>query len=175
MKEGDLEVVKEGIRQAGSERSPRIPARVVLNNKTLTVFESDEYSAILFAINIANIKTIENFREDPDSCFVIQDCTNSNRITLCGFSTSPRQRPSQQKKEWVKQIYFFRDKCQEEGYNQFTDEIFLMKKRAIEAEAMERRANHHMDGERLGKMQQKLEKLQYLAMIVWEKIICLYF
>jgi len=162
VKEGDLEVVKENLRQFN--KSPRVPARVVLNNKTILVFESDDYQTVLFSMNLENLKSIENFSEDPEDCFVLKDCTNEKRVVLCGFS-SGMERPSQQKREWIKQIYFFRDKCQDEG-NLYTDEILLLKKRALEEEALERRANGHKDKEKMERISAKLEKLQNLAMIV---------
>ena len=100
-------MVKENLRQFN--KSPRVPARVVLNNKTILVFESDDYQTVIFSMNLENLKSIENFAEDPENCFVLKDCTIEHRVVLCGFS-SGMERQSTQKREWVKQIYFFRDK-----------------------------------------------------------------
>lgn len=156
-------MIKESLKQFG--QSPRIPARVILNNKTLMVFESEDYQTVIFSINLENLKTIENFPEDSENCFVLKDCTADNKITLCGFANS-KEKSSQQKREWIKQIYFFRDKCQEED-NNYTDEILILKKRALDEEAMERRA-HNLDKnqKKYKKVEEKLEKLQNLAMIV---------
>ena len=128
------------------------------------VFESDDYQTVIFSMNLENLKSIENFAEDPENCFVLKDCTVEHRVVLCGFS-SGIERQSAQKREWVKQIYFFRDKCQEEG-NLYTDEILLLKKRALEEEALERRANGNHNKEKMERISNKLEKLQNLAMIV---------
>ena len=136
----------------------------LLNNKTIMVFESDDYQTVIFSMNLENLKSIENFAEDPENCFVLKDCTVEHRVVLCGFS-SGIERQSAQKREWVKQIYFFRDKCQEEG-NLYTDEILLLKKRALEEEALERRANGNHNKEKMERISNKLEKLQNLAMIV---------
>ena len=155
--------MKSEIKQVDG-RSPRIPARVVLNNRTITVFESDDYQTIIFALNLEHLKTIENDPLDAENCFILKDCSSENKISLCGFSNS-LEKPWQQKKEWVKQIYFFRDKCHDDG-NLYIDEILLMKKRALEEEALEHRANGNRDHEKLEKLQGKLEQLQNLAMIV---------
>ena len=160
-------MIKDSIKQ--NNRSPRIPARVILNNKTLTVFESDDYQTIIFSMNLENLKTIENSSEDPENCFILKDCIHENRISLCGFS-SGIEKASKQKKEWLKQIYFFRDKCQEDG-NKYNDEILLMKKRALDEESLERRVSGRKVRENSEKMERKLEKLQNLAMIVCKKKI----
>ncbi len=48
-----------------------MPVRVVLNNRTLSIFEANHFDTIAFSTNLAAIKTIQNLREDPRSCFVI--------------------------------------------------------------------------------------------------------
>jgi len=39
IKEGDLDLMREDLKIGG--RVPRVPSRVVMNNRTLTVFEND--------------------------------------------------------------------------------------------------------------------------------------
>lgn len=43
VKEGDLDLLLE---MPGYDRSPRFPVRVVLNNKTITVFTTPSYDSI---------------------------------------------------------------------------------------------------------------------------------
>jgi hypothetical protein len=50
------------------KKKPRIPARVVLNNRTLTVFENDKYESVLFTTNLDTL-TAEDLPSDPNTCF----------------------------------------------------------------------------------------------------------
>jgi len=37
------------------EKKPRIPCRVVLNNRTFTVFENDHYDSVLYSVSLDHL------------------------------------------------------------------------------------------------------------------------
>lgn len=53
-----MDVIQEQLVQF--KRKPRIPARVVMNNRTLTVFENDHYDSVIFSAILGNIAVVEN-------------------------------------------------------------------------------------------------------------------
>lgn len=54
IKEGDMEMVRDDL--PGFKRPPRTPVRVVLNNSTFTVFQTDNYADILFSTSLAELQ-----------------------------------------------------------------------------------------------------------------------
>jgi len=87
---------------------PRFPVRVVLNNRTLTVFEASHYDTVAFSVNLKSITAIEQHPDDPKACFVINTDDNK-RITLCAMRGDSSDSAENIKNEWVKQIFWFKD------------------------------------------------------------------
>lgn len=54
VKEGDLDLVRDDLQ--AFEVKPRLPARVVLNNQTLTIFETGNPKDTIFSIKLSNLK-----------------------------------------------------------------------------------------------------------------------
>ena len=113
VKEGDLDWMREDLPTPSGIPKPRIPVRVILNNRTLSVFEAQIFDTISYSVNLLAIKTIENHPEDEKACFVITGDENK-RITLCSMGSDTTDTPENIKKEWVKQIYFFKNHCHTE-------------------------------------------------------------
>jgi len=127
IKEGDLDWYREDIESPGDQ--PRIPVRVVLNNRTLSIFEANHFDTIAFSTNIAVIKTIQNLKADVKSCFVITT-ELGDRLVLCAMRGDTSDSAENIKNEWVRQIFFFRDHCQTEFkvHTLENDEITNIKK-----------------------------------------------
>lgn len=53
VKEGDLDVIRDDL--ADFHVKPRLPARVVLNNQTLTIFETSDPKDTLLTITLPNV------------------------------------------------------------------------------------------------------------------------
>ena len=54
VKEGDLDLVRDDL--VAFQVKPRLPARVVLNNQTLTIFETGNPKDTIFSIALSNLK-----------------------------------------------------------------------------------------------------------------------
>lgn len=53
IKEGDMELVRDDLK--GFSKPPRTPARVVLNNSTLSVFLSDNFGDIQYSLTLHDL------------------------------------------------------------------------------------------------------------------------
>jgi len=51
---------------------PRFPVRVVLNDKTITIFNGPNADKIAWSVNLKNIINIQNSKDDPKACFIVQ-------------------------------------------------------------------------------------------------------
>ena len=133
IKEGDLEWMREDMQMPEGIKKPRFPVRVVLNNMTLSVFTANHFDTITFGVNLLAIKTIENHPEDEKACFVITSDDNK-RIVLCSMLSDTSDTPENIKKEWVKQIYFFKNHCHTEHAVHFFDGNPQVKIKRLEIE-----------------------------------------
>lgn len=109
LKEGDLEIVREDLDQF--QRPPRVPARVVLNNQTISVFQTANYDTILFSCELPNVE-LSKFGEET-SCFQITNALSGVHVALCSMGTIMGITMEQLRNEWVKAIQFFKDYCHE--------------------------------------------------------------
>ena len=136
IKEGDLDWMREDIQSPGEK--PRFPIRAVLNNRTLSVYEANHYDTIAFAVNLQSIKSIQNYPDDVNSCFVITS-DDDKRIVLCSMRGDTSASAPDIKKEWVKQIFFFKEHCQTnfQIHQLEDDEITKIKKHELEQRMME--------------------------------------
>lgn len=131
VREGDLDL---GIEDQGFAMMPKFPVRVILNNKTLSIFSTPSYENVYksWDLNYLNIKTS---REEARSCFVLSDLRDpTKRATLCIMPTALKAGQSIEaaKEEWYKDIFFFRDKCKDK--NKFVDESPEIKRKRIDVE-----------------------------------------
>jgi hypothetical protein len=63
---------------------PRVPCRVVLNNRTISVFEADHYDAVKFSAPLNTIN-LYPWAEDTKVCFVVEDARTSAHVVLCAL------------------------------------------------------------------------------------------
>lgn len=81
VKEGDLDLIREDLPQFTVK--PRLPARVVLNNQTLTIFETNNPKDSLFSIKLPNIQVVN--AKEPN-CIDVIDKQNGLKKTLCAMA-----------------------------------------------------------------------------------------
>lgn len=98
-----MDLLREDLKIGG--RIPRVPSRVVMNNRTLTVFENDQYESALFSVILRDMKVMD-YLKDKEDCLVVIDNKQEKRVVLCGLDDKQKE-----KEEWVKEIKFFRDYC----------------------------------------------------------------
>lgn len=107
IKEGDMEIIRSDLDQF--VRPPRVPARVVLNNMTLTVFQTTKYDDVLFTSELDDL-VISEFADD-EGCFKAKNENTDVEVTLCTLASVTHITLKQNRDEWIKQIGFFRDHC----------------------------------------------------------------
>jgi len=53
IKEADMELVRDDL--PGFKKPPRTPVRVVLNNSTLSIFQTDNFADIMFSVTLREL------------------------------------------------------------------------------------------------------------------------
>ena len=149
---------------------PRLPAHVILNNRTLTVFSGESYDSVVFSVPLSDIMLHANWTDSPESCFVVKNTKAFTQIVLCALTGS--QDPSKDKKNWLDAIGLFKSQCYE-GMKIAPDEdnddpILNMKKAELAEEELEASASGAaaVDNKGSANMAKDLEDLQKLAMSV---------
>jgi hypothetical protein len=108
VKEEDMDIVRYDIGKL--KIPPRIPSRVIVNNKTLSIFESGSYDSILSSYYLTEISVLEPWKQDPKKCLKIADKIKSS--ILCVMACDTAVDNSELKiKEWIAHIREFRDDC----------------------------------------------------------------
>lgn len=171
VKEGDLDL---GIENQGFAMMPKFPVRVILNNKTISIFTTPSYENVFksWDLNYLNVKISP---EEARSCFVLSDLRDSTKkATLCIMPTAVKENQSIEKArdEWFKDIFFFRDKCKDK--NKFVEESAEISRKRVEVEVEAKeekydriREKENEDSQK--KMEQKVEQTTQVAMEAVEK------
>ena len=161
IKEGDVDVVRTEFLDL--KRKPRVPGRAILNNQTFSVYQGDDFDTLLFSAPIEFLRGVRDYKDEPESCFVVPDTRTGNRITLCSLQTE--RNATKTKADWVRGINFFKDNCRK-PIKQAPPEnpIIQMKKAAlkkeeIEEESLEFGAKDNDMGKNLGGALQKLQTM----------------
>ena len=167
VKEGDLDWMREDLGAKG--QYPRFPVRAILNNRTFTVFENNHYDTIAFSTNLNAIKSIKKHPSDEKNCFVIEN-DDDRRITLCAMRSDTHDSGENIKNEWVRQIYYFRDYCeQKHAIHVFTDDVSKIITHQIEEAKLEGQ-NEHNEFRRQQKMEDnssyKVKQAEQIAISV---------
>jgi len=68
-----MELVRDDM--PGFKRPPRTPCRVVLNNSTLTIFQTDNYADIIFSTSLVEMNIMQ-YTEDVN-CLTIANSRSS--------------------------------------------------------------------------------------------------
>jgi len=104
IKEEDMNIIREDL---GNLRiKPRIPSRVILNNRTITIFESGSYQSILKSFYIKELIYYKEWEED-ESCLKLQD--HSKYAIICLMCSAEKRQ--EEIKKWINDIIEFRDLC----------------------------------------------------------------
>jgi len=107
IKEGDLELIRNDL--PGFKKPPRTAARVVLNNSTFSIFQTDNFADIMFSCTLKELK-LENDPNDVN-CFKIINQRNNQAKGLCALAMN-RESMVDQVKSWKKNILMFQTSCQ---------------------------------------------------------------
>lgn len=89
----------------GNLRSkPRIPSRVVMNNRTITIFESGNFESILISFYINQLTCFKKIDKD---CIELKD--HSKSIKMCVMCNGDLV--DQEINKWINDIIDFRQNC----------------------------------------------------------------
>lgn len=101
-----MELVRDDLK--GFVKPPRTPARVILNNATLSIFLTDNFGDIVFSVTLKELQ----FFDDPKdkNCLKLQNKRNNDWKRVCAMEFS-RESMADQIESWRKYIKMFRDKC----------------------------------------------------------------
>jgi hypothetical protein len=105
IKEGDLSIYLD----EGSIKGAKIPVRVILNNKTLTIYSNDLYESIIVTHNLNSITNLKLFdKEKSNTCFEIEE--TKKKTILCTMISSNKSLKDLAK-EWQNDILDFIKNC----------------------------------------------------------------
>jgi len=106
IKENDAFITKKGENRKLIEE--KIPVRILMNNRTITVFQDDDYSDMIFTYKLSNtnFKNSRNF-----CCFNLQDSEKENRI--CGYpeNCGDDHAKNSWANQWKKDFTLFKTVC----------------------------------------------------------------
>ena len=101
-----MDVIVEDIKFKPNK--PRVLHRVVVNDKTFSIFDNFVYQTIDLSIVLKDL-TIESIKDVSD-CALVLDTRTKRSVTVC----APQYYPDDHSKlilEFKQKVEFFRDKC----------------------------------------------------------------
>jgi len=105
IKEGDLDLIRDDLVEFTVK--PRMPARVVLNNQTLTIFETSHTKDVILSVLLPNIIVVNS---KNTNCIDIIDKKTHVQETLCSMGMLGSDH-EQDIAHWKEEIKFFAEKC----------------------------------------------------------------
>jgi len=102
----------------GVANPPKYPVRVVLNNKTLSIFGAENIESVYKSFDLSSLvlKKYDQPGQNQNECFNLVDQKDyKHKQTICVFPASVEEHQSleQARDQWIKDIHVFRDKCWE--------------------------------------------------------------
>ncbi len=85
---------------------PKIPSRVILNNRTITIFESGSYQSILKSFYLKDLIYYKEWEEDGN-CIKLQD--HSKQVIMCLMCDNVKA--ENEIKDWIRDIIDFKENC----------------------------------------------------------------
>jgi len=105
-KEEDLDIIREDIE--GLKIKPRIPSRVVMNNRTISIFEASNYESLLKSFYLRELKEVKRYEKDPHRCLFISD--KMKHFIMC-VMPNDNQNPDTKIRNWIRDIRDFKENC----------------------------------------------------------------
>lgn len=153
-------------------RPVKIPIHVILNNRTISGFASDNYDAILWSYELSKMRPMQNFPDDPDLCFILSDGTKGRRTIICPMPTS-KKGVKELKKEWVNDIMTFKNDCKDKFYTEDEEPPELKNRKAdADQDYMTKKAqmlNSASDLEKTTKDDKQMDKVAGMALKAVQK------
>eukprot|EP00744_Colponema_vietnamica_P000625 GILI01001097.1.p2 GENE.GILI01001097.1~~GILI01001097.1.p2 ORF type:complete len:718 (+),score=300.49 GILI01001097.1:103-2256(+) len=169
-------VIKEGsmfVQTDANGASPpaKVPAHVILNNRTLTIYENENIDTVQNSVELEDIQLpIKAHREDPENCIVVKALKVNKKLILCVMGPSNGMSAQENRDEWADSIAHFKEDClrpMETDMKAYVDskvqdaqEEFMHEKAAKLDEEKEREREAKMDEEVEGVAAQAMNALQ---------------
>ena len=108
IKESDLQLVRNDLK--GFKIPPKMPARVIMNNSTLSIFMSDEFGDINFSSTLEEL----TWSSDPENnCITLTNMRNKDTREVCAMELS-HESMHDQISSWLYNLDLFKNKCRHE-------------------------------------------------------------
>lgn len=151
IKESDMLYTKilDGDKIRDGVENIQLPVRVVMNNRTISVFQNEDYESVLISFDLQ--KT--TFNKSPlESCFILQDLHIKDKIAeLCPFGAD---RDHKIFSEWENDFATFKQKC----YSPLPPEEILFKDLRRKYEEKVNNAKMEVAMEREALLERKLKQ-----------------
>jgi len=109
IKDGDLALLIID----GNLKGAKIPVRVVLNNRTITIYSSDTYESIIVSHSLSTVTGLRKYKDK--TCFEIEE--TKKKSVLCAFVSSGKSL-EELSLEWQKDILEFIKQCSSSYYHE---------------------------------------------------------
>ena len=148
-----------------------IPMRIILNLKTLSIYENDEIETLFLAIKLDDLRIIKKYDKDKERCFELADSVKN--AIICSLPYSTRNSKTEIEK-WLTDIIDFKDKCKikEKPKNIMNDPDILKAIAEIQQKKMEKKLRNvgHKDKTKKNLvMIEKFKMAQILALKTLDK------
>ncbi len=114
--------------QTVDQQHLELPVRVILNNRTLSVFSTSKYDNIYQSYDLPFLTATSGLARDRQRCLVVSDSRSQKHLTLCVMPQALQRGESIQsdRDTWMRDIALFRDQCgQEVKYSDAADSPFV--------------------------------------------------
>jgi len=108
IKEGDMEIIRDDLK--GFKIPPRTPCRVILNNQTLSIFQTDNFEDIMFSVTLKEM----SLQKQPNdvNCLRVTNERSKESKGICALAIA-KESQKDNIKSWIKNIDMFKNACQE--------------------------------------------------------------
>lgn len=103
-----MEIIRDDLK--GFKIPPRTPCRVILNNQTLSIFQTDNFEDIMFSVTLKELKLKK--QKNDVNCLRVENARSYESRGLCAMALS-KESQADNIKSWVKNIEMFKTQCQE--------------------------------------------------------------
>lgn len=165
-----FEEIKTNKDYINSEHAVKVPARIIMNNKSISVYKDETLQSTIssIALESCNLSRISN----SNSCFFLQGKSINQQIIICSMEAKLSF-----VEEWDYDFHLFKHQCHEQRpivkvddsglKKDFNDKIKKLKQELIEEKSLKARQLSQKDEEK--SMKDQIDKTQALTMLAMQK------
>ncbi len=162
LKEEDMNIIRYDF--SNLKLPPRIPSRVIMNNRTISIFEAGTYDSLLATYYLKKLKIVKVFEEDK-RCLKIGESDEKFNVmcVMCNEDES-----EQRIKKWIDDIKDFSYNCHEISIKKIDieeDPRVIKLKREIMEEILKNSIEKHRELEKKENEKDKIKTLKLAQLI----------